>query len=309
MSNLEDLRFLKNAINSKVVTNHFKIFQYDENPFLAYQYVREIAKIKELTIQYVESFQEIIDSMSNTLSFDDETYLYVYSCDTFDFAIEDSDKLDNVIVICNKCEETPNVYSFPKLEKWQIIAYMQNKCHGLTNDEIEWLYNITTNTKNNIYRLDAEISKIACFPEEEQQEVFKKLSSSGAYSDLSSLTIFNFTNALVKHDFLAIRNVLEDFEGIDIDAYGLLTILHKNFKQVIDIQLGKNVTAQTLGLSDKQFNAIKYNCGKYSTKALIKIFKFITNIDYQLKSGLLDISDNRLIDYIICNVLSNVEVL
>ena len=133
--------------------------------------------------------------------------------------------------------------------------------------------------------------------------MFNKLSQSGGYQDLSTYSIFNLTNAITKRDKLSVLNILSELDGIDVDAFGLLSILHKNFKQVIDIQLGKNVTPEALGMSQKQFNAIKYNCGKYTQDELIDRFKFITNIDYQIKNGLLDLNQQQLIYYIICSVV------
>lgn len=305
------LKLLKDSIENNSVSSQFKIFKYDDNSFLAYQYAREIAEVKNLSIRYVDSFDEILDSLSSAFSFDDVSdSLIIYSCNEFECnSLIDLSKLENVIVICNKTSIT-NVaflYVFPKLESWQIKTYMQSKCLGLNKNEIEWLYNITSSlTKNNehIYRLDNEIKKISCFSKEQQEEIFSELSESNGYSDLSPLTIFNLTNAILKRDKITIRNILEEIDSIDVEGIGLVTILHKNFKQVIDIQMGKNVSAESLGLSQKQFKAIEYNCGKYSSQDLVRIFKFLTSIDYKLKSGLLELNNARMIDYIVCSILS-----
>ena len=307
---LEDLKLLKDAIECHAVTSHFKLFKWEDNPFLAYQYAREIAKSKQLNIRYVDSLDDIIESLTSAFTFDDYSdSLVIYACEEFecDQSI-DLNALDNVIVICHKATlDDNNVYIFPKLEDWQIMAYMKSQCPGLKDQEIQWLFDITANLgKNheNIYRLHNEMGKINCFPQDSQEDVFKALSDSGGYSDLSPLTIFNFTNAIMKKDKLTIMNVLEDIDSIDVEGVGLITILHKNFKQLIDIQLGKNVTPESLGMSVKQFKAIEYNCGKYSSSNLIRIFKFLTNLDYKLKSGELDIGNSKLIDYIVCSVLA-----
>lgn len=304
------LQLLKSAIESKKVSSDFKIFMWEDNPFLAYQYAREIAKAMNLSLVYVDSFDEVVETMSNAFNFVDlSDSLKVYVCDEFecDQSI-DLTKIENVLVICHKVSlDSSFVYKFPKLEAWQVQAYMQTQCPGLNKHEIEWLYNITTSlNKNNenIYRLDNEVKKIGCFTKEQQEQIFRELSESGGYSDLSPLTIFNFTNAIMKKDKATIKNVLEDIDSIDVEGVGLVTILHKNFKQVIDIQMGKNVSPESLGLSIKQFKAIEYNCGKYTSQDLVRIFKFLTGIDYQLKSGLLDLSNTRLIDYIVCSVMS-----
>lgn len=306
---LEEIKTLKESLQINLCPKCSLIFKWEDNPFLAYQYVREIARVKNLPINYVDSLDDILDAESSAFSFDDiSDSLRVYSCDEFtcDSSIDIS-QLRDVIIICHKTSlEGFYVYDFPKLESWQIQAYMHAQCPGLNKQEIEWLYNITSSlSKNNenIYRLDNEIHKISCFPKEQQEDVFRELSDSGGYSDLSPLTIFNFTNAIMKKDKATIKNVLEDIDSIDVEGVGLITILHKNFKQVIDIQMGKNVSAESLGLSIKQFKAIEYNCGKYASQDLVKIFKFITSLDYKLKSGKLDLSNSRLIDYIVCSIL------
>ena len=138
----------------------------------------------------------------------------------------------------------------------------------------------------------------------EQESVFRDISSSNGYCDLSPLNIFNFTNAILKKDKMTIMSVLEDIDSIDVEGTGLITILHKNFKQLIDVQIGKNTTAESLGMSPKQYKAVQYNCGKYTSDALVKVFEFITGLDYKLKSGQLDLSNQRLIDYIVCSVLA-----
>ncbi len=303
---LERIKQLKESIENKTIDNSLKVFKWSDNPFLAYQYAREIAKIKGMTIQYIDSFQEVIDNLNSAFSFNDESYFYIYSCSTFECPQEvNLEDIQNVVVICEKTPiESETIYEFPKLEKWQVMAYIKSKCIGLGDREIEWLYDITSNVKDNIYRLNNEADKIGCFSKEFHQDVFRELNENSGYSDISPLTIFNFTNAIIKRDYNGIKKVLEEIDSIDVEGVGLITILHKNFKQVIDIQMGKNVTYESLGMSLKQFKAVEYNCGKFSSSELIRIFNFITDIDYKLKSGLLDLSNSRLIDYIVCGVMS-----
>ena len=43
--------------------------------------------------------------------------------------------------------------------------------------------------------------------------------------------------------------------------------------------------------------------GKYKNEELIKIFEFLTSIDNEVKSGKLDIENEDLISYLICNII------
>lgn len=303
------LQTLKEKLNtSSEISDCLYIFKYEDNPFLAIQYTHKIAEVRCLPIEYVDSFESLYAD-EDSLFGDESISLKVCKCTKFECPQDfDLSTIKNAIIICESINiESPLVYKFPKLEDWQILAYMKSQCKGLDANEVKWLYGLTTSiTKNNehIYRLDNEMKKIKCFPVDQQDAIFKGLSSSNDYSDLSPLNIFNFTNAILKKDKMTIMNVLEDIESIDVEGTGLITILHKNFKQLIDIQMGKNVTAESLGLSPKQFKAIQYNCGKYTSLSLVKIFKFITELDYKLKSGQLELSNQRMIDYIVCTVLS-----
>lgn len=310
MHTIEDLRDFKTALTFNVATDRLYIFKWVDNPFLAFQYVNKLSEVRKLPIEYINSFEEVYTNDIDVFNLSETANtLKVYSCQKFECPQEvDLTTIKDVVIICNELAfDYENTYEFPKLEDWQIQAYMKSQCPGLNNDEIKWLYDITASlgkNNENIYRLDNEMKKLKCFDVSKQEQVFRELSDVGGYNDLSPLTIFNFTNAILKKDKDTIISVLEDIDSIDVEGTGLITILHKNFKQLIDVQLGKNSTPESLGMSMKQYKAISYNCGKYSATSLIKVFEFITGLDYKLKSGLLDMSNQRLIDYIVCSVLS-----
>lgn len=306
---LEKLKTLKLNLRQGIVSDTLMIFVYNDNKFLVNEYVNKIVQIRGLDVEKLtkdDDLEQALLDRDNSL-FDTNDKIIIYTCDKFELDLDASIK--NVIVICkeyNAITSLDCIYEFPKLEDWQIVEYIKTNCKGLNSDECNWLYENTKNKyKNNecIYRLNNEIGKISCFDESEQSKVFNQISYSGGYDDLTTYNIFNFTNAIIKRDVLTLSKIIEEIENIDVDIYGLMTILHKNFKQVIDIQLGKNTTYETMGITQKQYNAIKYNCGKYTPEELIRIFEFLTSIDYKLKSGLLDIPPASLIDYIVCNVL------
>ena len=97
--------------------------------------------------------------------------------------------------------------------------------------------------------------------------------------------------------------MLEDRDKWDLEPLGLNVLLCKNFKQVLQIQLGQNMTADKLGLTSKQYYAIsKNNCGHYNKDKLLKIFDLVTAADYRMKMG--EISNDILVDYMILNILA-----
>lgn len=308
---LQRIKTLKASLQQNLVSDKLMVFVYVDNPFLVNEYVQKIIEIRKLDVEYLtkdDDLEQVIRERDNSI-FGGDDKLLIYTCDEFKIDLDKDTK--DVIVICKECNAIVDidcVYNFPKLENWQMIDYIKQHCKGLNDDECTWLFNnINGKYKNNegIYRIVNEVSKISCFDVKDQSQIFREISESKGYSDLSQYNIFNLTNAIVKRDKLNLLRVLSDIDSIDVNGYGLMSILHKSFKQIIDIQLGKNVTAQSMGLSDKQFNAIKYNCGKYTSQELIDRFEFLTSIDYKLKTGLLDIGsdDLKLVYYIICCII------
>ena len=113
--------------------------------------------------------------------------------------------------------------------------------------------------------------------------------------------IFDITNALLQRDKNKLKLIYQ--KDIKVDAFAFMALLIKNFKQVIDIQLARNASAETLGMSGKQFWAIqKYNCNRYSREELIYIYKLLTSLDLQIKSG--KINTDIIQNYIVFKILA-----
>ena len=149
----------------------------------------------------------------------------------------------------------------------------------------------------------SDMEKLAIFDEEDQNylvdDLFDQLSITPA------LTVFDLSNALLRHDIKLAREVLKVKDRIDLTPMHLLTILLNNVKKVLDIQLGgNNIKASDLGISDKQFFVIKkYNCGIYSNAKLISIYETLLDIENKFKFKELEVCD--IIDYIVCKILGD----
>ena len=105
----------------------------------------------------------------------------------------------------------------------------------------------------------------------------------------------------MKKDIDAVKNILDTIESLNVEPMALLAILYKSFRNVIDIQLNKNATAESTGMSSKQFFAVKFNVGKFSSERLIANFDTLVSIDLRLKNGLLE--HEKIIDYLLINLL------
>lgn len=79
-----------------------------------------------------------------------------------------------------------------------------------------------------------------------------KFFSDNVFSDLSNLTIFNFTNSIITKNVETLKQILLQFDSIDIEPIGVITVLYKNFKNILNVQLNSNPTPENTGLSSKQ---------------------------------------------------------
>ena len=139
-------------------------------------------------------------------------------------------------------------------------------------------------------------------PDSQQMVVYEQMLDEGQFSDHTSLNIWDLTNSIIKRDKKVVVEALKVIDHMDVEPLGLVTTLYRGFKNVIDVQLNPKATAESTGMSSKQFYAVsKYNCNKYTKEELVKIFKLLTSIEYEFKFKSLEIDD--IIDYVIVNIM------
>lgn len=293
---------LKNKLEDGTLGEDPIVFKYSDNKFLCEQYVSSIAKSRKLSILYIDSLEEL-DSHEDLFE-DGSYYLYVWHVDKIMSVI--SPEYKNLVVICkepgvNECIE------IPKLINWQVDDYIKMRLPGLSEKERQWL---CTAAKYNIYRLEQECNKISSFISADQQVIFKEMNLENMFCDLNTLNIFNFTNAIIKKDICTLNDMLSNILFYDIEGIGVVTILIKNIKNIIDIQFNSKATAESLNMPPKQFAAIKYNVGKFTNEQLIKIYEFLLSIDHRLKSGDFSFSsgtrenNNQMVNYLTVKMLN-----
>lgn len=291
-----ELDVLKKEIEDNNISHNLVIFKCGKgSEFIPHQYAIHLRNLYDYTIQHVDDVLELPkSSLFNTVDFSDLTIL---TLDKLETPITETN--NKVWVVCNKidtkvkkiCEE--NIVEVPKLEAWQIKDFINSYCDNLTEKQSNELYEMY---KNNLFRLENELFKVNIIGDYEKVK-------SQLYTDVSNYNIFDITNAIIRRNKVSLCNAYNDINSIDVDPFGFLTLLINNFRYVIDIQLARNATDESVGVSSKQFWAIKnYSCGHYSKEELVYIYKLLTNIDYKVKSGELD--TNILVKYIICKILT-----
>ena len=296
-----ELRELKNKILAQEALSFPLLFINCDNDYLIKSYVKKIAENNSLTIKEIESIKEMIDIESGM--FQELDYLYIYKLNKDDNLSKEQLKDYKIILISDTDRNDLDIEKvvFNKLENWQIEAYVQALLPGLDNQEVSWL---CKNAKYDIWRLDNEASKLNIFDKKDQSKILMAINDDNGYVDLNELTIFNLSNAIMNKDMLGIKKVVEDIDNIDVEGTGLVTILLKNFLNIINIQTNSKATAQSLGMSEKQFRYLQYNqCNKYSNEELFNIYNFLTDIDYKLKSGLLEMTNNQLNYYVLSHII------
>ncbi len=272
------------------------ILKYEDNTFLAHQYINRIASNLNKNIEYINDINSI--SIINDLTTDDNLYVYITD------KLEDYINNPSLIIICKSIKREieekliNNIIELPKLINWQIKNYVKTQLPRLDINKLDWLCNITN---YDIYRLNNEINKIKLFTSASNNMIFDELNSDDNYNDLSIFTIFDLSNAILKKDINKLNNVLNEINNLNIDPIPLINILEKNFINILNLQTNPKITANDLNLNYKQFLAMKYNCNIYTNNQLFKILKFLTSIDQLIKEGKIDY--NILIDYIIVNII------
>lgn len=281
-----NLQELKAHIENNTLKENLLIFT-GEGDFIFKQYLHKYVTDNSLDIKYIESIDEI--SSSNMFAFSSNV-LYLLETETF---ITEPASHNRVWVKCKKNKSKTDSIELPKLEEWQLEDYIKSKCFGLKDSEVKELLKCY---KDNPFRLDLELDKILI------TGTYKYIKDQ-LYTDVANYMIFDLTTALVKRDKKKVSDILIEIEHIDVEPFGLLTLMTKNFRQLIDIQLAINPTAESVEVSDKQFWVLKkYNSGYYNREELVKIYKWLLDIDKRIKNGELD--TKYLNEYIITKIIN-----
>lgn len=291
-----DIRLFKeNVLNNSVKPQMYALV-YDDNNSIILQYVNHIAQCTNNPITYLNELDDLQDLMS--LGDYDDGGIYVLQLDKLTDKIPRSFYKLFCFIICKEVTNNDDLETikFPKVETWQMLDYARVSLKGVNERKIEWLVNLLG---NNQLRLENEINKITIFPMNERDAIFDLINNDGGYDDITNLTMFNLVTAISKKNKQEIIDVLEAIKLIDIEPMGLVTSLLKQFKLAIDVKMGTK-DYKGLNISQKQYIAIKkYN--PYTSTELVKAYKLLTNIDYELKIGLLP--NEYIVDYVVCNIL------
>ena len=278
-----------------------------EDKFLPLMYLREIERTLGYKLNYVESMYDIGadegDIFGATVSNSKE--LTVLNTDKIETCNDILFRESNVIVVANSISPEAKTFyrniliEMPKIVDWQLQDMVYSYCKGVDTKCLDWLIK---ECNRDIHRLYNESLKLSIFPEADRPILFEKMNDEGAFDDLTSNSIFNLTNAIVKKDIPTVKSMYADIKVMGVSDFGLLSILYNNFMIMVQIQMGISPTAEKLGMKPNQFNAIRYNCGKYTNNQLVSIVKMLSDIDRKIKCG--ELPTAIVVDYLIISILS-----
>ena len=300
---------LKGQIENNCVTDAPIIFKDNETMFLSNQYINAISKSRKLKINYIQDLSEVVSDGFDFFGVETNEQpdcLNVLKTTVYNWGEKDIARTTNLIVVVTKFADkeiekslSDYIIVMPNLEDWQIKDYVYSICEGVNQKDLDWLMNLCG---KNICRLQQELDKLTLFNVDERKYLFDTFIRDGAVDDLSSYNIFNFTNAIVSKDMLTLKSIYKEIERADITDFYLLSVLLKNFRNIILVQLNSNPTSETTGLDSKQLYAIKRIPRVYSPDQLVKIFTFLCDIDRQVKEG--DLPASLVVDYLTVKILS-----
>jgi len=299
-----DCKELKQAIiDNKPITFPLAMKSSYNTKFVCMQYAKAIVGSND--VKYINSLSEIMDDNS---FFDSVTY-YLYVTEKLGEQI--SQDYDNLIVIYGSVDkdiEEPEHIDMPELLDWQVLDFAKMRLPGVKESDVEWL---CKQAKYDIYRIDSECDKIAIFNKNDQQLVFNQLKDEGGYMDLTEFNIFDFCQAFDNHDLDKMAKLMKQAEVVDIEPTAVVTIVKRQVKKYMDLQMNPKATPEDCGMTVKQFYYLK-NHPKFSNRQLIKLYDELTAIDYKIKSGNLDLRgyetdgmiNTQRLAYIVCKILS-----
>ena len=301
------LQEFKTSIEQRSVGNQLVIFQYEDVPFVADQYIREISTIKNRKIQYLENIDNIGSGFADIFGLSDiDDGIRVYKTSEIETLPEKLKYEENLYIIVNKIKDKQILTTFadfiiviPKLEGWQLQDYVYSVAEGIDRKNLDWLI---TASAGDIYRLENELDKFRLFSPSERKFLFNDMLHDGAFMDLSSFNVFNITNSVTSRDLESLKYAMSEIKSFDAEPLGIVTLLYQGFKKMIQVWMTKQATPENTGLKPNVIYAINKQPKVFSKEQLLNSFLLLSGIDKELKTGNIDVK--WLISYIVCRILT-----
>lgn len=302
---------LKKAIMGRKRLEGVYVFVCKADKFVPSQYLRAIVDVEGRTEEHYDSIQSLCEAVSDD-AFGYLADVNVVSCEKASMTEGQFETLSKskslCLIMCDSfdCDAQgieDRTFAFEKLEKWMLCDYVRSLCKGLSEEEANGLCDAC---ECDPYLTSNEARKISCFEAAMQSDAFGNMMAEGQIGRKTETTPFKLINSIVRNDRgSTLSNLVEFEDGMKRgDSFGFVTLLKNNFRDVASVQMDFSATAQKLGISDKKFAALKWSKNRYSNEALVGILRDLTEFDWLVKSGRLDMPEERIIDYVVCTTMS-----
>lgn len=299
-----DLKYFKNSLEKNILIDSPIVFECKDSDFIPAQYLEYIQKKMKKNIVGIDSLEDLKNNRKDIfdVGFFNDDDIKVYHTDKLDYIVNPLPA--NCFIITKTIDKSVKdfykdyIVEVPKLELWQYTDMVKTMCKGVNEDKLE---KFISNCNGNVFRMYFESKKINIFPEQKRDLIFDEMTNDRAFEDITNKNIFDLTNAIIKKNIPALKSLEDDQKNLDVNFFGLLKILYTNFKNILKIQTGINVTAEELEVKENQFYAIKKNTGYYSGQELMNIFMFLSNLDFKVKNG--ELPTNIATDYMILSII------
>jgi hypothetical protein len=288
--------FKANILNGQAPTQ-LVVLLCAENFFIADQYINTLCAKTGKEKKIVSSIFEQESALS--LVFDYTETINVLKTETFSEIAEDYSIFENTIIVCNKIEKklesvlADYIIKIPALKDWQVIDYIKQVCPELDDLEAKWLYNAAG---KNIYKIESELDKVLLFHPKERKKALTCIRFSKD-SDLFNLSIFELCDAIIYNRKDILVEYLRHRTVVNFELMSLVGVLLPKIRNLILVKFAGK-TAAEVGISDGQYYYLTKD-PYLPLERLQSLLQTVSNIDLQLKSGLLDISKDAQIDYVI----------
>ena len=305
-----EVQELKRLIKDDNIPN-FLIFTGDEWK-IQQEYIKQIAKVKKLSISYAEGIDAVWDELKAQSLFGSDV-LYVLRDDKELMANEkiysrlndvlrnnmlvlELTSVDNRLKIIKTYKDS--IVEFNALKSDILKRYIQREI-DLSDRNCNILMEICD---YNYGRCLLEIDKIKRYvnylgPAPTQDGVFQKLLEDGAIYIPPRDTIWEFIKAFLQNKPKVAYELYQDLKGLETPTLSIISNLYNNAKQVLQVQTctSKDISKST-GLISWQIRNAKECINRFSTRDLEILLRWLQRIERDIKTGFLD--EKIAIDYL-----------
>lgn len=294
----------------------------ENSKFILDQYIDYYCKQQNLTKKYINSITETFVTTESIFGDEEERILNILEVEKLTEPIDEvtASKIRNTFIICNdiltKYEPIYGNYIVLLVQPTEdnILDYIKSECAGLSsskeaedksiNKVIKLFYKYTN---GNIYKIQTELNKIKLFEDSKQLDVLKALLED-VNSDLYTIDFFGISSLLER---FSKANVWENQEmcnfvirgkNLNFDPVGLANNILGAYKRMIYTSPHSHKTASDLGISTYVFNKLRETGSRFTSNELSNKISFLTELDIKLKHSELDLTRDRMMDYLICKL-------